>query len=329
MHHKILITEEIHESGKHYLLNQGYEIVMGSGISEDTVCREIVGCSAVLTRNAIITEKVICSAPKLKVIAVHGVGVDIINVEAATKRGIYVVNAAGSNSLSVAEYTIGLILGLARNIPLCDRELRNGNSGIRKTIGFDLEGKTLGIIGMGNIGSQVAQKASRGFGMRVIGYKRRVASHIQDGVEWSANLEHVIRESDILSLHVPYTADTKKLIGGRELAMMKPGAFLINTSRGEVLDSEALIDSLRNRHLAGAALDVFEGAFPGRDHPLMQFPNVIVTPHTAAFTSESLKRMALYAAVGIDEVLSGKEPERAVNAPEPVDGNEDSLKHAG
>ncbi len=329
MRRKVLLTENIHESGTQYLTNQGYEIVQGSGISEDTVCREITDCDAVLTRNAHITEKVMQSAPKLKVIAVHGVGVDIVNVEAATERGIYVVNAAGSNSLSVAEYTIGLILGLARNIPLYDREMRGGNSTIRKTAGFDLEGKTLGIVGMGNIGSQVAKKASLGFGMRVIGYKRRVAAHIQDGVEWTASLEHVIRQADFLSLHVPYTAGTEKLIGERELAMMKPGSYLINTARGEVVDSEALIRSLRSGHLAGAALDVFEGAFPGQDHPLMQFPHVIITPHTAAFTNESLERMALYAAVGVDEVLSGKEPTRAVNDPEPTDCGEDSLEDAG
>lgn len=329
MRFKVLITEEIHESGKQYLMNQGYEIVPGSGISEDIVCREIADCDAVLTRNAAITERAMQAAPKLKVIAVHGVGVDIVNVEAATKRGIYVVNAAGSNSLSVAEYTIGLILGLARNIPLYDRELRGGNNGIRKTIGVDLQGKTLGIVGMGNIGSQVAKKASLGFGMRVIGYKRHVAAHIQDGVEWTASLEHVIREADFLSLHVPYTAGTGKLIGERELAMLKPGSYLINTARGEVVDGEALIRSLHSGHLAGAALDVFDGAFPNQEHPLMQFPNVIVTPHTAAFTSESLERMALYAAAGVDEVLSGKEPTRAVNAPEPKDSAEGSLKDAG
>ena len=316
MRQKVLITEEIHESGIQYLADRGYELVMGTGTAEETVCREAADCCAILTRNAPITEKVLQAAPDLRVISMHGVGVDIIDLEAAAKRGIYVVNAPGSNSRSVAEYTVGLMLGLARNIPLYDREMRGGNSEIRKTVGLDLGGKTLGIVGMGNIGAKVAQIASLGFGMRVVGYKRRVAAHIQDGIEWTDSLERVLREADFLSLHVPYTPATEKLIGEKELAMMKPGAFLINTARGEVLDDGALVRSLESGHLAGAALDVFTGAFPGKDHPLMRFPNVIITPHTAAFTTDSLQRMSLTAAVGVDEVLSDREPSHPVNEPE-------------
>lgn len=316
MRQKVLITEEIHESGIQYLADRGYELVMGTGTAEETVCREAADCCAILTRNAPITEKVLQAAPDLRVISMHGVGVDIIDLEAAAKRGIYVVNAPGSNSRSVAEYTVGLMLGLARNIPLYDREMRGGNSEIRRTVGLDLGGKTLGIVGMGNIGAKVAQIASLGFGMRVIGYKRRVAAHIQDGIEWTDSMERVLREADFLSLHVPYTPATEKLIGEKELAMMKPGAFLINTARGEVLDGGALVRSLESGHLAGAALDVFTGAFPGKDHPLMRFPNVIITPHTAAFTTDSLQRMSLTAAVGVDEVLSDREPSHPVNEPE-------------
>lgn len=315
MRQKVLITEEIHESGIRYLADRGYELVRGTGISEETVCREAADCEAILTRNAPVTEKVMQAAPKLKVIAMHGVGVDLIDLQAAAEHGIYVVNAPGSNSRSVAEYTVGLMLGLTRHIPLYDRALRAGNSGIRGTVGGDLGGKTLGVVGMGNIGSRVAQIASLGFGMRVLGYKRRITAHRQDGIEWTDDLNRVIREADFLSLHVPYTPETEKLIGEKELALMKPGAFLINTARGEVLDQDALVRSLENGRLAGAALDVFAGAFPGEGHPLTRFPNVILTPHTAAFTNDALQLMALTAATGVDEVLRGGEPTHAVSKP--------------
>jgi len=313
MSYKVLLTEEIDQLGTRYLLDHGYEIKMGSGISESTVIKEIEGCDAVLTRNAVISEKIMRASDKLKVISMHGVGVDKIDVNTATRLGIQVTNAADSNKLSVAEYTIGLMLDLARNIPLYDRELRQGNWNIRRTLGFDLEGKTLGIIGMGSIGTIVAKKASLGFGMKVLGYKRHVAMEAMDHVEITSDFDRVIRDSDFLSLHVPSVSATRNLIGARELAMMKPGSYLINTARGEVVDNDALYLALTDGHLAGAAVDVFVGEVPDMSNPLLHLQNIIVTPHTAAFTGESVARMSLYSAMGVDEVLSGKIPTHPVN----------------
>jgi D-3-phosphoglycerate dehydrogenase / 2-oxoglutarate reductase len=313
MRFKVLLTEVIDKAGTDYLLDHGYEIKMGSGIAESTVINEMEGCDAILTRNAVITEKVMRSSSKLKVISMHGVGVDNIDVDAATRLGIQVTNAAGSNSLSVAEYTMGLILSLARNIPLYDSELRKGNWNIRKTLGFDLEGKTLGIIGMGSIGALVAKKASMGFGMKVLGYKRHNAMEAMDHVQITTDLDQVIRSADFLSLHVPSVPATRNMIGTRELSIMKPNSYLINTARGDVVDNDALFLALRERRLAGAAVDVFVGEVPDMDNPLLHLSNIIVTPHTAAFTKESVERMSLFAAIGVDEVLSGKQPTNPVN----------------
>lgn len=318
MRNKVLLTEEIDKAGKDFLLEHGYEIRMGSGIAEDTVAKEIRGCDAILTRNAVITERIMRASEKLKVISMHGVGVNNIDVAAATRLGIQVTNAAGSNSNSVAEYTIGLLIDLARNIPLYDRELRAGNWGIRRTLGLDVEGKTLGIVGMGSIGALVARKAAFGLGMNVLAFKRHVSDPAPMGhVRVTGDLEEVVRSADFLSLHVPFVPATKGLIGEREFSLMKQGAFLINTARGEVVDSKALYRALTGKKLAGAALDVFDGEIPDMDDPLLHLPNVIVTPHTAAFTGESVARMSLYSAMGVHEVLSGKKPSRPVNHVEP------------
>lgn len=313
MSYKVLLTEEIDPAGKQYLLDRGYEIKMGSGIAPEAVAREIQGCDAILTRNAAITEEIMRSSDRLKVVAQHGVGVDNIDVEAATRLGIQVTNAAGSNSLSVAEFTMGLLIDLSRNIFLYNNGLQNGNWNIRHTLGADLEGKTLGIVGMGAIGSLVAKKAAVGFGMHVVGYRRHAAIAPAEDVEITTDLDTVLKSADYLSLHVPSSASTRGMIGERELSLMKPGAFLINTARGDIVDEQALIKALQQKRLAGAAVDVFEGEIPAAENPLLHMENVIATPHAAAFTRESIARMSLYSAMGVDEVLSGKLPTRPVN----------------
>ncbi|WP_446898991.1 hydroxyacid dehydrogenase [Clostridium sp. LBM24168] len=319
MNYKVLITEDINVKGKNYLKEHGCEIKIAPDISEETLIKEIKDCDAVLTRNAKITENVIKSAKNLKAISMHGVGVDVIDVDAATKYGVQVTNAPESNKNSVAEYTIGLIISLSKNLLLYDKELRRGNFQIRQVLGMDLEGKTLGIIGMGNIGSLVAKKASKGLGMKVIGFKRNIKNVFpMDNVEVTSNIDYVLENSDFVSLHVPLTDKTKKLLGKREFDLMKPKAFLINTARGEVVDSDALINAISSKKIAGAAIDVFEGEIPAKDNPLFDFENVIVSPHTAAFTTETIARMSLHSAMGIAEVLNGKKPTWPVNTIEDV-----------
>lgn len=304
--HRILITEAINSKGIHLLKSVGYEVVMGSGIEEETLIREAQGCDGILTRNGRFTEHVLESCPDLKVISMHGVGVDCIDVDCATRLNIQITNAANSNQGSVAEYTIGLILNLAKKIPLYNKGLHEGNWGIRSNCGMDVAGKTLGIIGMGHIGKQVAKKAFYGLDMKVIAYKRNIVGRTEhDGIIYTNNMDEVIRSADFLTLHVPYDASTFHMIGDRELHLMKKSAYLINTSRGEVIDEKALIRLLANNEIAGAALDVFEGGTPDMANPLLHMDNVIVSPHTAAFTVQALERMSYQAAQGIVETLEG------------------------
>lgn len=314
MEKKVLVTESINEKGISLLKEHGCEVVMGTGIEPETVIREAKGCVGILTRNAHIDATIMDACPDLKVISMHGVGVDCIDVEAATKRGIQVTNAAKSNQSAVAEYTIGLILMLAKHSLDYNNEFKNGNMEVRNELGSNVSGKVLGIIGMGNIGTQVARMASSGLNMKVIGYNRNIDSPVKTEFGYLTNdRKEVIEKADFLSLHLPGGAATRHMIGYEQLSWMKESAYLINTGRGEVVNEKDLIRILEEHKIKGAALDVFEGNLPERDNPLLSMSNVIVTPHTAAFTIEALERMAYQAALGVVEVIEGKPISYPVN----------------
>lgn len=315
MKRTILITEPVNQKGIDLLKEQGYDVRMGSGPQEDTLISECCDCDGALTRNGQFTRRVFEHCPKLKVVSMHGVGVDCIDVDAATDLKIQITNAAESNQISVAEYTIGLILMLAKKSIRYNNGMKDGEtSQVRTMYGMDVQGKTLGIIGMGNIGSQVAKMAAFGLHMNVIGYNRHITGTCQTEYgTLSGNLQEVISLADFLSLHLPGGNATRHFIGAKELSYMKPTAYLINTGRGEVVDETALIDCLKNGRICGAALDVFEGNLPSKDNPLLSMDNVIVTPHTAAFTTEALERMSYQAALGIVEVLEGRPISYPVN----------------
>lgn len=314
MAYRVLITEPVNEKGLDFLREQGYELVMGSGPDEETLIKECHDCDGSLTRNGKFTARVFDHCPKLKVVSMHGVGVDGIDVEAATERGIQICNAADSNQRSVAEYAIGLILMLAKHSVTYNNGLKTGDMSVRQLYGNDVSGKTLGIIGMGNIGTQVARMAANGLGMKVIGYSRRISKKQKTDFGYlTPDMDEVISNADFLSLHLPGTASTQKMLNAERLSKMKESAFLINTGRGEVIDEAALIKMLQEKKLRGAALDVFEGNLPKPDNPLLSMDNVIVTPHTAAFTTEALERMSYQAALGIVEVLENRPVTYAVN----------------
>ena len=315
MRKKVLITEAVSDVGLNFLRENGYELVIGTGPSEATLLKECPDCDGALTRNGKFTAQVFDACPKLKVVSMHGIGVDGIDVDAATARGIQVCNAAESNQRSVAEYAIGLILMLAKQSVTYHNGLKNGKMmDVRKVYGSDVSGKTLGIIGMGNIGTQVARMAPRGRGMNVIGYSRRITKEQKmDFGVLTPDMKLVISSADYLSLHLPGSGSTQKLLSAEKLSWMKSSAFLINTGRGEVIDESALIQMLQEKRLRGAALDVFEGNLPKEDNPLLSMDNVIVTPHTAAFTTEALERMSYQAALGIVEVLEQRPVTYAVN----------------
>ena len=315
MQKTVLIPQDIHEEGKAYLRERGYEIKMGNGISSDVLKKDVEGCIAILIRTAPLPADVLEAGQGLKVIGRHGVGVDNIDLEAATRLGIWVTNAPESNSNSVAEHVIGLIIACARNFIRCDREFRDGNFKIRnQLIGMDLEGKTLGILGLGRVGSLVAKKASLGLDMKVVGYDPyisadRVAPEVQKIDDW----DQVFKTCDFVTLHLPASSETKGIVGKRELSLMKPSAYLINAARGEIVSEAELVEALKAKQIAGAGLDVFEKEPPDRDNVLLALGNVVLSPHNAALTEEAMIRMATHAAQGIDEVISGKRPSWPVN----------------
>lgn len=241
---------------------------------------------------------------------------DNIDIEAATERGIYVTNTPEANANSVAEHVMALILSLSKNLSLADKELRSGNFAIRNQLfGMDLEGKTLGIIGLGRIGRILAKKASKGFDMKVIGYDPYVTASMNSELEIATDLEWVFRNSDVISLHLPLTKTTKGIIGCREFSWMKPSAYFVNASRGGVVKEADLVNALQAGEIAGAGIDVFEVEPPDKWNPLFKLDNVIVSPHNAALTKEGSIRMAVHAAMQVEQVLSGVKPNWAVNEP--------------
>lgn len=317
MAHKVLIPQDVAPPGKDYLRERGYEIKMGSGLTVDAIAADVVDCDAILARTASFPAKVFEAGKRLKVIARHGVGYDNIDVARATELGIWVTFAPESNANTVAEHTIGCILMLARNFIQLDRETRAGNWGIRdRLLGADLSGKVLGIVGLGKIGRRVAQKASRGLDMQVVAYDPFLKpEQMAEFATPAASLEEAFAVSDFITVHIPGGASNKAAIGKKLFGVMKPTAFFINASRGDVVAEADLIEALRRGAIAGAAIDVYEKEPPPQDHPLMGMSNVLLTPHNASQTRECMIRMALHAAQGIDEVLTGKRPTWPVNDP--------------
>lgn len=316
MAYKILIPQDVSEAGKRYLRDRGYEIKMGSGISVQTLQDEVGDCHGILARTARYPAEVLRAGTHLKVIGRHGVGVDNIDVEAATELGIYVTNAPESNAGSVAEHTIGLIIAAARHFVQCDAALRYGNFEIRNQLfGNDIEGKVLGLIGVGRVGRLVARKAARGLSMKVIGYDPFIDPALVPEVEFTESIENVLKNADFVSLHLPANDTTMGLIDKIRLLKMKPSAYLINVARGGIVRENDLIEILSEKRIAGAALDVFAEEPPSPSNPLLKLDNVTVTPHNAALTRECMDRMAVHAAQGIDEVLAGRTPTWPVNKP--------------
>lgn len=314
MSYLVYIPQDIEEAGKEYLTEKGYEYKVGSDISQETLIREVAECDAILTRsNAIINEQVIQAGKNLKVIAKYGVGLDNIDIKAATKRNIYVTNTPEANANVVAEHVMAFMLALSKNLLPMDKELRKGNFSFRsKRFSVDLEHKTLGIIGLGRIGRLVAKKAHHGFDMNVIGYDPYITSTISE-IEKVDGMEQIFRNSDFITLHLPLTEGTRGIIGTKEFSMMKPSAYFINAARGGVANEGALAEALEQGVIAGAGIDVFEQEPPAMDNRLFSLENVIVTPHSAALSKEGSDRMSLHAAMEVDQVLSGEKPKWLVN----------------
>ncbi len=288
---KILVTSDVHESCAQTLRAKGCIVDVKPPPTKEELIKAVKEYDAIIVRGKTkFTRDVIMEANSLKVIGRAGVGLDNIDLEAASEKNIKVVSTPQASTIAVAEATMALILSLARMIPEAVKSLKDGLWLKPKFMGFELRGKTLGIIGFGRIGKAVAKRALS-FEMRVIAYDirdiREEASTM--GVEVAESLEQVLRESDILTIHIPLNRSTWHMIGEKEISMMKNGAIIVNTSRGGIIDTKALLKALKEGKLSGAALDVFEHEPPQTEEEweLIRMPNVIATPHIASQTIEA------------------------------------------
>lgn len=313
---KVVVADTI-DSGGLEMLNREAEVVYLPELPGRTLLDEMKDAYALIVRGKTkVDRSMLEQAGKLLVIAKHGVGYDNIDVEAATQRHMVVVNTPEANTESVAEHNLGLMLSLTKKICSSDRALRLATFKRREDFtGIELKDKKLGIIGMGRIGSELARKCVVAFNMRVTGFDPYVSKEKMEqlGYRKVAKLEDLLRESDYVVLCVPLTKETRNLISSKELGLMKASAFLINSSRGGIVDEGALHDCLVKKRIAGAALDVFSQEPPSSNHPLLSLDNFIATPHIAGVTTEALRRMATTAAEEVLRVLRGDKPRYAIN----------------
>lgn len=258
----------------------------------------------------------IARAPDLRVVARPGIGIDNINVADCTAAGVVVVHTPEAPSESTAEHAVTLILAVARKLIQADQGLRAQGWAARDALqGIELRGKTLALIGLGRIGGRVAHIMGAGMGMRLVAYDKYLAPERASalGITLAPTLEEALAQADVVSLHTPLNAETRGLIGARELAIMKPDAILVNCARGPVVDEAALIDALQRGHLWGAGIDVFDVEPTPRDNPLLSLPNVVVTPHIASFTEDGMYQMGVGAVEETLAVLEGRRPRWCAN----------------
>jgi D-3-phosphoglycerate dehydrogenase len=319
---RVLVTEALSEAGLE-LLRRHFEVDVREDLARGDLAGAIEPYDALVIRSATpVTAPVLDAATRLKVVARAGIGVDNVDVEAATRRGVMVVNAPTSNTVSAAEHTMALLLAQARNVPQAHAELRAGRWDRARWQGVELARKTLGLVGLGRVGGLVAQRAMA-FGMHVLAFDPYVSSERarEAGVEVAPTLEALLVRSDVVSIHLPASPDTEGLIGERQLALMKPGARLVNTSRGGIVDEEALAKAIVDGRLAGAALDVF-ATEPPTGSPLLGLDRVVVTPHLGASTVEAQDKAGLAVAEMVRLALEGQFVPYAVNVPAGADVGE-------
>ncbi len=317
---RVMLLNPPQDKSGEAILEREVDLVRISNPDRETLLRAVKGVHGIIARGTKVTAELLAQADVLEVVATPSAGYDHIDIDACSERGIPVVNNAGLNAVSVAEHTIGLMVGLAKAIPLTDHLLRREGWKSRipyswEQIGFEIDGRTIGIVGVGNVGSRLAQRVRAAFNMTVLGYDPYVSREkMQEyGATKVEHLDDMLPQVDFLSIHAPHTKETHHIIGAPQLAKMKRTAYLINCARGPLVDEQALVDALRTKAIAGAALDVFEPEPSADDNPLYQMANVIVTPHLAGVTAQATKRMAIGAAEQTLQVLRGERPPRLVN----------------
>ncbi|MCI0587742.1 MAG: phosphoglycerate dehydrogenase [Planctomycetes bacterium] len=311
---RVLVCDPIAAPGLE-ALRQGAEVDVRTGLAPDALSRALAEVEGVVVRSETrIGADVLLAAPRLRVIGRAGTGVDNIDVEAATERGIVVVNAPAGNSVSAAEHTIALLFALARNVPQADASLKQGIWDRKRLQGVELAGKTLGLVGLGQVGAEVARLA-RALGLQVLAHDPYVSEERARvlGVE-ILPLDDLLARADFVTLHVPLADGTRDLLDEARLRRMKPGARLVNTARGGLVDEAALVRAVSEGRLAGAALDVFQEE-PLRDPSPFRHDRIILTPHLGASTAEAQERVAVEVAREVLAVLEGRPARYAVNAP--------------
>ncbi len=317
---RIFVADKLEQPGLDLLRQAGFELDVREKLQGAALQEAVAAADGVIVRSATrITRELLDKPGKLRVVVRAGVGVDNIDVDAATRKGVLVMNTPGGNTVSTAEQTIALLFALARHTPAADASTHAGKWERNKFVGTQLAGKTIGVVGLGRIGREVARRCA-GLDMKVLGFDPFLAAAgaAQLGVETTKDLPSLLPKCDFLTVHTPLTDETRDLIGAQQLAMLPKGARVLNCARGGIINEAALVEALRSGHLAGAALDVFvEEPIPA-DHPLLTIPNVVVTPHLGASTVEAQLSVAKEAAQLISDYLLRGAVGFAVNMP-PVD----------
>ena len=316
---RFLLYEPMHEAGIS-LLKQHGEVIIAPAVDEATLLPLVKDVDAIVVRaNGKATRTIMEAAPRLKVIGRHGVGLETIEVPAATERGIWVVNTPEANTESVAEHFVALALILSKRMLESDQALRAGQWKVRyEYLGRELSGRTLGVVGFGRIGRTTAQICHRGFGMQVLYYDVVPAPPEVERETGAAraSLEDLLRRADYVSLNLPLTPETRHIIGREQIRLMKPTAFLLNLGRGPLWDEKAVLEALEGKWIAGVGTDVFEEEPTAKENPLFKFPNFVCTPHMAAHTEEAMRRMSLVAE-DVIAVLEGRKQRWPANRPTP------------
>ena len=313
---KVLVTDKISPRGVEVLEGyEGLEVVVDHKISPEDLLRSIGGYDAIAIRSRTkMTKEVIEAGDRLKVISRAGVGLDNVDIEAATERGVVVMNTPGTSNVTTAEHTIAMLMALARKIPQANRSIKNGKWEKSKFTGVELSGKTLGVIGLGNIGSVVAGRA-QGLGMKINGFDPFLSreSALKHGIN-RVSLDDLVAGSDFITVHTPMTDETRGLISDDAFEKMKDGVMVLNCARGGIIDEEALYRAIQSGKVAGAALDVFSKE-PPTGNPIIELDEVICTPHLGASTTEAQANVAVAAVEQIADYLTKGNIRNAVNAP--------------
>lgn len=316
MGHKILIAQSVDPSGTNLLEENGFELVFAPNEDPEMMKSLIADCDAVFSKTFFFTEEILRAGKKLKIVSKHGVGIDnVVDLDTATKLGLYVVNTPMANSDSVAEHTVAGMLAFSQKTVKMHLAAKEADFAAQDCGGMhEISGKTVGIVGLGNIGRRVARMTALGFNMKVIGYDPYIKpENVPEYVEITNDLDYLYENADFVTLHLGVTPETIGMVGKEQFAKMKKTAVFLNLARGALVREAELAEALRSGDIAGAVLDVYSVEPVSPDNPLLKLDNVLLSPHCAALTDEAMAKMSYDGAKGIVEILTGQKPSWCLN----------------